>query len=203
MLEVGGRRCVVVGGGPVGVKRARALHAAGAEVVVVSPTGSDALDRLVQSGVVWWERVFESADLDGAWLVVVATGEPAVNEAVAAEAGVRGVLVNRADDAGEGGLTFMARGEVEGVTVAVDSGGASASAAGRLRDLAVAGVGTDWPRLVGLARPWRARVKAEVSDPQRRAEALRQLTGQGAMDILRAQGETGLRAYWTGLLERL
>ncbi|MEM6394547.1 MAG: bifunctional precorrin-2 dehydrogenase/sirohydrochlorin ferrochelatase [Planctomycetota bacterium] len=200
MLELGDRRCVVVGGGPVGVKRARVLHDAGAEVVVVSPSGSESLDQLIDRGVVWVERAFEAADLDGALLAVAATSDTAVNESVAAAAVERGVLVNRADDASAGGLTFMASGQREGVTVAVDSGGASAAAAGRLRDLALDGVGEDWPRLLRLARPWRERVKASIADPEPRSEVLRRLTGQEAMDILQTEGESRLEAYWTGLI---
>ncbi|MEM6553712.1 MAG: NAD(P)-dependent oxidoreductase [Planctomycetota bacterium] len=200
MLELDGRRCVVVGGGPVGAKRAGALHAAGAEVVVVSPSGVEALRGLADRGVLWVERGFEADDLDGVFLVVVATGDSAVNAAVASAAAERGVLVNRADDASAGGLTFMASGEREGVTVAVDSGGASAAAAGRLRDLALAGIGEDWPRLLRLARPWRERLKAEIADPALRSEVLRGLTGQEAMDILLAEGESRLEAYWTGLI---
>ncbi|MEM1212292.1 MAG: NAD(P)-dependent oxidoreductase [Planctomycetota bacterium] len=201
MLEVAGKRCVVVGGGPVGARRAGALLTAGARVVLVSPGVVEAVRGLVERELRWEPRGFEAADLDGALLAVAATSDAAVNAAVAAAAAERGVLVNRADGASKGGLTFMAAGEAEGVTVAVDSGGASAAAAGRLRDLALAGVGEDWPRLLRLARPWRARVKAEVTEAPRRSDVLRALTGPEALRILRDGGETALQAYWTGLID--
>ena len=86
-LEVAGRRVVVVGGGPVAARRAASLLEAGAVVTVVSPWVCEDLREAVDAArLVWVPRDYESGDLAAAWLVHTATGEPAVDALVAADA---------------------------------------------------------------------------------------------------------------------
>ena len=82
-LVVQGRRCVVVGGGHVAARKAEGLLACGADVVVVAPDVSDDAAALEgPDGIAVVRRRFEPGDLEGAWLVVTATGDPAVDGAV-------------------------------------------------------------------------------------------------------------------------
>ncbi len=77
LLDVAGRRCVVVGGGPVAARRARALAAAGAEVDLVAPdVCEDAFDLVVDGGARWLKREYEPGDLDGAWLAHIGHRRP-------------------------------------------------------------------------------------------------------------------------------
>jgi uroporphyrin-III C-methyltransferase/precorrin-2 dehydrogenase/sirohydrochlorin ferrochelatase len=119
LLDLTARRVVVVGGGTVATRRARALHEAGAEVLVVAPAISDDIDAL---GVLTARRPFDAADLDGAWLVMACTGDPGVNAAVAAAAEQRVVFCVRADSATEGSARTAAVARHDGVTVAVNGG---------------------------------------------------------------------------------
>jgi siroheme synthase-like protein len=124
-LDVAGWRCVVAGGGPVATRRVRALLAAGATPVVVAPEVTEELERLAGSDQVAWERrAVRPGDADGARVVVCATSDPAVNQALADEAAAAGALVNRADDAAAGDLRFPATVTRGPVSVAVAAGGA-------------------------------------------------------------------------------
>ncbi|MGN6246394.1 MAG: uroporphyrinogen-III C-methyltransferase [Motilibacteraceae bacterium] len=99
-LDLSGRRCLVVGGGPVAARRAHGLLEAGGDVLVVAPALCEDLAALVRGHAVRWVgREVEAADLDGAWLVHTATGDPQVDGMVAAEAELRRVWCVRADDA--------------------------------------------------------------------------------------------------------
>ena len=125
-LDVRGRRCVVVGGGVVGTRRVAALLDAGAQVVVISPDPAPALRTMAAEGrVELVERPFAPEDLDGARLVVAATGVLDVDEAVSTAAGARGVLVNRSDRADRGDLAFPAVVRRGPVRLAVSTGGAA------------------------------------------------------------------------------
>ncbi len=192
MLRVGGRRCVVVGGGAVAARRARALIAAGANVTVIAPHVDATLGESVVQRV---ERGYRRGDLAGAFLVVTATDHAAVNEAVAAEAAERGVLVNRADDAGAGDVTFMASGKAGPVTVAVDSGGGSAAAAKAVRDELLASLDSDWPAFLDAARPLRRTIRDTVPDPAERTRRLRRLADPEARAAFHAGGAAALRRY--------
>src|ERR1041384_3991206 len=98
-LRLAGRRALVVGGGHVAQRRVPALIEAGAEVTVVSPSVTPALDDLIASGrITWHARRYEVGDCDGAWLVQACTDDRAANTAVAAEAEAKHIWCVRADD---------------------------------------------------------------------------------------------------------
>ncbi len=81
-LDVAGRRCLVVGGGAVGERRARALIEAGAQVGIVAPEISAALSALIQQGrAAHIAAPFMPEHLDGAFLVIAATNDSSVNAA--------------------------------------------------------------------------------------------------------------------------
>jgi phosphoadenosine phosphosulfate reductase len=87
VLGLAGRRAVVVGGGPVAARRTASLVEAGADVLLVAPWVCEDLHDLVESGAVTWvPRDYTGGDLDGAWLVHTATGDPATDDLVAAHA---------------------------------------------------------------------------------------------------------------------
>src|SRR4051812_17114629 len=98
-LRLQDRRVVVVGGGQVAHRRVAGLLEAGAQVTVVSPEVTPALESLVAPGSLSWiPRPYETGDLDGAWYAVAATDDHAVNAAVGAEADRNRIFCARADD---------------------------------------------------------------------------------------------------------
>ena len=123
-LDVAGRRTLVVGGGPVAARRATALVAAGARVVVVAPYVCEDLRDLVDAcRVEWTARDYEADDLAGAWLVHTATGDRATDDLVAAHAEAERVWCVRADDASRSAAWTPAVARTGSVTVAVTAGG--------------------------------------------------------------------------------
>ena len=119
-LRLSGRRVVVVGGGRVAQRRVPSLLAAGAAVEVVSPATTPAVEGHARTGdIVWHRRGYEPGDLEGAWYVVCATDDPAVNEAVSHEAERLRVFCVRADDAEAATAWTPAVGRHGPLTVAV------------------------------------------------------------------------------------
>jgi uroporphyrin-III C-methyltransferase / precorrin-2 dehydrogenase / sirohydrochlorin ferrochelatase len=122
-LRMAGRRVVVVGGGSVAFRRVAGLRAAGADILVISPVLSPTLGDLADRGVIAARRRgYEPGDLDGAWLVLACTDQPAVNAAVAAEAERQRIWCVRADDAAASAAWVPAVGRSGAVTVAVNAG---------------------------------------------------------------------------------
>ena len=130
LLDLTGRRVVVVGGGSVAARRARALHDAAADVLVVAP---DIVEELSALAVRIEQRPFEASDLDGAWLAITCTDEPEVNAHVVRAALERRVFCVRADDAAGGTARTPAVLRRDGITVAVTGGDDPRRAVG-LRD---------------------------------------------------------------------
>jgi len=114
-LDLAGRRVLVVGGGPVAARRARSLAQAGAAVQVVA---LDTVDGFPEVDVE--RRAFTPADVDGAWLVVAATG--VVDADVAAACEHRQVWCVRSDDAALSAAWVPAVARVDDVVVSVTAG---------------------------------------------------------------------------------
>jgi uroporphyrin-III C-methyltransferase / precorrin-2 dehydrogenase / sirohydrochlorin ferrochelatase len=122
-LDLAGRRVVVVGGGTVAQRRLAGLLAAGADVEVVAPAVTPAVEGMATARELrWTARDYREGDLDGAWYAVVCTDSTAVNRAVAAEAERRRVFCVRADHAPAGSAVTPAVGRHDGLTVGVLAG---------------------------------------------------------------------------------
>src|SRR5690349_8122257 len=123
-LVLAGRRVVVVGGGVVAQRRLPGLLAAGADVEVVAPAVTPAVEGMATARELrWTPRPYRDGDLEGAWYALVATDDAEVNTAVAAEAERSQTFCVRADDAPAGTAVTPAVGDHDGLIVAVLAGG--------------------------------------------------------------------------------
>lgn len=136
-LRLAGRKVVVVGGGSVAQRRVPSLIAVGADVHVVSPEVTPAIEGIVGAGEArWTRRPFQDTDLDGAWYVIAATDDRAANEQISVAAEERRIFCVRSDDAEAATAWTPAVGRHEGVTVAV-LGAAGPRQTAALRDAIV------------------------------------------------------------------
>jgi precorrin-2 dehydrogenase / sirohydrochlorin ferrochelatase len=197
MLRVSGRRCVVVGGGPVACRRALSLRDAGAGVTVIAPD----IDPALQDASIRLEkRPYRKGDLDGAFAVIIATNQREVNLAVARDAAQAGVLVNRADDPTAGDFTVPAHSHHGPITLAVHTSGISAAAGAAIRRELVHHLDPDWAPLLEIAGRYRAAIQKRFADPRERHHRLARLTGAEAMAVLRNHGPAALERYILGLM---
>ncbi len=192
ILRLAGKRVVVIGGGPVAVRRAGAMIAAGAQVTVIAPQVDE---RLPPMDVTIHRRFYQDGDLAGATLVVIATDDAAVNEKVAHDAQAEGVLVNRTDDAGQSDVLIPARGERGPVTLAVHTGNISSAAAAMIRDELLVALRPQWVTLLQTIDPYRAIIQQRVTDPAERQRRLRELASSHAMDVLQRGGVEALTQH--------
>jgi len=153
-LDLTGRSCLVVGGGGVGLEKARGLLDCGARVTVVAP---EIVPELLDLPVEWVQSRYASWDLDGRWLVVAATPDREVNRQIYLDAERLGIFCNVADDPELCSLILPAVHRVDPIAVAVSTGGASPALAQRLRSEIATVVGPEHARLareLRALRPW-------------------------------------------------
>jgi siroheme synthase-like protein len=156
-LILAGRRCVVVGGGAVAARKVAGLVAAGAEVeVIATVVGAE----VRASGVAWTERPYRSGDLDGAWLAIVATDDPAVNRQVHADGEAGRVWVNAADDPPACAFILPAVVRQGPLMVTVSTSGYSPALATWLKEHVAAELGPEFATLAGMLAEARAEVRA-------------------------------------------
>lgn len=130
-LVLTGRRCLVVGGGRIASRKVSGLARAGAVIHVIAP---DVLDEVSALADIVHRRPFQPGDTIGYGLVVSATGDLAVDDAVAADAEANGAWVNTCDKPSLCSVLLPAVLRHDPITVAVNTGGASPALAGWLRD---------------------------------------------------------------------
>lgn len=134
-ITLTGRPCLVVGGGTVGTRKAATLLAAGAQVTVVAPALSDELAAMAADGRIRWIEVpYADLHLAGAFLVVAATDDPALNAAVAAAAQRAGALACDASSGRSSQIIFGALLDHDDATIAVFTDGRDPAHARDTRD---------------------------------------------------------------------
>lgn len=171
-LDLRGRRCLVAGGGEIGERKVRALLECDAHVMVVSPTLTPGLAALTASGRVEHRaRPFRRSDLRGCALAVAATGDPRVDEAVAAMARRTRVLVNVVDRPAHCDFilpSVLRRGELQ---IAVSTGGRSPALAREIRRRLEGLFGPEYAEIVRRVGVDRLRARAAAPTASGRLEA--------------------------------
>ena len=184
-LDLAGRPALVVGGGAVALRKARALAEAGARVRVVAPAhvagfAEDGRFECVAAR-------YDPRHLAGARVVVAATDDEAVNARVAADARAAGALVNVVDRPALCDFIVPAQVRRGDLLVAISTGGASPMLARRLRERLEREFGPEYETYLAVMREVRAEVLARDLAP----EASRRVFERLAEDDVLAAARSG------------
>ena len=206
-LDVGGKRCLVVGGGKVALGKAQELLRCGAEVEVVAPLICDELVELAEGSANSLElsvRAYEIGDLDGCLIAIAATGDSEVNRQVFLDGQQQGVLVNSADDPENCHFTLPARVRKGDLLVTISTAGRSPAMASWLRRQIEAYLDEDMQQMLEVVAEVRDEIKAQgiPTEPLDWATALNngilELVREGKMGEAKSQLRTslGIPAYY-------
>ena len=133
-LNIEGRRCMVVGGGQVALRKVKTLLHHGANVEVISPDPCPELARLAESGEISvCNNTYETGDLAGAFLAIAATDDSMINQRVAEEARSKSVLVNVVDDAENSDFIVPSYLRRDALIISVSTSGRSPALAQKIR----------------------------------------------------------------------
>lgn len=159
-LDMHGKPCLIVGGGPVAARKADLLHKSGAVIHVVAPEHSGEMTRHIETGKVeFYTREYQSADLDGMYLVFACTDSQALNEQIAAECEQRQIPANLANATDKCGFIMPSIIDRSPVQIAVSTGGASPVLARLLRTNLESCTPSAYGELAELVEQYRTPVK--------------------------------------------
>src|SRR5271166_4785468 len=178
-LRLSGRRCVVVGGGEVGVEKVEGLLACDGEVTLIAPEAEPALREYAREGSIRWEqRPYGGAeDLEGAFMVIAATNDSEVNIAVFEDAERRAMLVNIVDVPPLCNFILPAIVRSGPLAIAISTAGASPALAKRMKREIAEEYGEPYARLAVLLNEVRGWAKGTLETYQDRKEFFEGIVG--------------------------
>jgi precorrin-2 dehydrogenase/sirohydrochlorin ferrochelatase len=178
-LKIAGRRCLVVGAGPIAEEKIESLLRAGGEVRVIAPDATARIRTWAAAGTIRWEeRKFRPYDLAGAFLAVAATSSPALHAQIYKLARRRSVLCNVVDDPEHCDFYYgsvVRRGELQ---IAISTGGQSPALAQRLRKKLEKEFAEEYEQWLEEIGKIRERLFSKTISPARRRELLHRLASE-------------------------
>ena len=134
-LKLKGRRCVVVGGGEIGLEKAEGLLACDGDVTLISPEAGPELEALAAEGSIAWERREYAGppDLEGVFMVIACTDSTDTNIRVYEDAERRAMLVNIVDVPPLCNFILPAIVRTGPLAIAISTAGASPALAKRMK----------------------------------------------------------------------
>lgn len=192
-LKIAGRRCTIIGGGQVALRKAEALLECGALVRVVAP----ALDGGFEAFHGRFEHIarpYRWGDLDGSLLAIAATDDEETNQAVEEEAHGRHLLLNVVDQPERCSFYVPAsvrRGEL---LLTVATGGQLPALSRRLRQELEGQYGPEWEPVLNLLGKARQRVINTINDPELKQQCLTALAALDLVSEYRRGGDVAVQA---------
>jgi precorrin-2 dehydrogenase/sirohydrochlorin ferrochelatase len=195
-LKLKGRRCLVIGGGDVGLEKVEGLLACDADVTLIAPIAHPVLEDLAAEGSIRWEKraYAGAADLEGAFLVIAATDDSEVNIRVYDDAEKRAMLVNVVDVPPLCSFILPAIVRSGPLAIAISTAGASPALAKRMKREVSELFGEDYARLAVMlndARGWAKRTLPTYQDRKEFFEGI--VNGEpDPVELIRAGREAGV-----------
>ena len=183
---------ILIGAGSEIARKIPGLLEVGARVRVIAPAAHKIVRRYANEGKIeWLDRRYQPGDLTGAAMVIAATGDQDVHDAIWAEGQSNGQLVNVMDvipQCNFHAASIVRQGQL---TIAIGTGGAAPALAATLRKRFEKGFGPEYAEFLEYAQSLRPIVAERIPTFERRAEFWYELIESNAITLLR-QGERAL-----------
>jgi precorrin-2 dehydrogenase / sirohydrochlorin ferrochelatase len=195
-LRLTGRRCVVVGGGEVGLEKVEGLLACDGSVTLIAPEAVPELEQLAREGSIAWERrEYETGDLEATFIAIAATNDTDVNIRVYEDAERRAMLVNVVDVPPLCNFILPAIVRTGPLAIAISTAGASPALAKRIKAEIADQFGEPYAHLAEILNEARGWAKATLPTYQDRKVFFESIVNgdPDPVELLRAGDEAAVR----------
>ena len=185
MIELNNERCLIAGGGTVAYRKVCSMLEFGAVVTVVSPEFCPELleltERLCVSDIyssghlTLVKRCVQPQDIDGAFVVIMATDDEKVNHEMAELCRQQRILVNVVDVKADCGFYFPAIIKDKEVVISVSTGGQSPVLAGTIKRNIESHLGRNYGDIAERMGEIREQIKAQIDGEEERKKAFQQM----------------------------
>ncbi|MEE9330969.1 MAG: siroheme synthase CysG [Methylophilaceae bacterium] len=201
-FNITNRRCIVIGGGDVALRKVNMLLKASAAITLVSPKLSQGLQNLVDKGSIQYLKArFEVAQLAGACLVIAATDEQSVNQAVSTAAKAANIPVNVVDAPALCTFTMGSIIDRSPIVIAVSSEGNAPVLARYVRTKIESMLPAAYGRIAAIAGEFRDQVKAKFTTIQARRIFWEDVLQGPLVERVLSGQEQAAKSYLQGVLD--
>ena len=175
-VELENRCCLVVGGGTVAYRKIKQLMEFGAVVKVVTREATDQICKLFEEDKIELHlREFQSEDVDGMTIVVVATDDSQLNKNVSCLCREKGIPVNVVDKRELCTFFFSSIIKQEQLVVSISTGGASPLIAAELKEKIKDEISEDYVKATVVMGKYREYIREKVENQSQRKKVYRRL----------------------------
>ena len=196
-LKLKGRRCLVVGGGDIGLEKVEGLLACDADVTLLAPVAHPELEAMAAEGSIEWEKreYAGAADLEGVFIAIACTDDTDVNIAVFDDAERRAMLVNIVDVPPLCNFILPAIVRTGPLAIAISTAGASPALAKRMKREVSDLFGEEYARLAIMLNEVRGWAKGTLPTYQDRKAFFESIVNgtPDPVELLRAGDEDAVR----------
>lgn len=188
LINLEGKKCVVIGGGKVAERKIKTLLKFGAKVTVVSPEITKNIAKLVEEKKVHYlQKKYASQDIEDAFLVIAATSDSDTNQRIINDAKF---LVNSVEnilsDSSNISVIFPALFERGSLQIAVSTEFPALSKT--IRDELRENYGKEFALYIQYLRKLRSQLKEKIIEPKKRREVFRKIASKKVVSKLRQDG---------------
>ena len=196
-LKLSGRRCLVIGGGAMGLEKAEGLLACDGDVTVISPDAGPELEALAAEGSIRWEQREYAGpeDLEGVFIVIACTDSTETNIKIYEDAERRAMLVNIVDVPPLCNFILPAIVRTGPLAIAISTAGASPALAKRMKREVSDLFGEEYARLAIMLNEVRGWAKGTLPTYQDRKAFFESIVNgtPDPVELLRAGDEDAVR----------
>ncbi len=195
-LKLTSRRCVVVGGGEIGLEKVEGLLACDGRVVLIAPEAVPELEALAAEGSIeWLRREYRPGDLEATFIAIAATDDTDTNIRIYEDAERRAMLVNIVDVPPLCNFILPAIVRTGPLAIAISTAGASPALAKRIKREIAEAYGEPYARLAVLLNEARGWAKSTLPTYQDRKVFFEGIVNGSPdpIDLLREGDEAAVR----------
>lgn len=181
-LDLKNKRCVVIGGGTVAIRKAKRLVECGAEVLIVSHEIENC--GLQIENCLWIKKGYEASDLDKAFLVVAATDNPVINRKVSDDATKANILVNVVDSPELSTFILPALLNRGDLSIAISTAGKCPALSKKIRQDLEQQFGLEYAEFVEILGELRCKIQSEISDEEIRQKIFEHLANSEIIQLI-------------------
>ncbi len=186
-IDIENKKCVVVGGGFVALRKIEKIMPFKPKITVVAPEICNEIAAIY--GLEIRKRKFLDSDITDAFTVIAATNNNELNAYVFKLCQEKNILINTVDDKKKCGFIFPALVKKENVTVGISTEGKSPIYARFLREKIDSSLDENVDRVIDILSSVRGLIKREIDTEEKRKLAFERILKLCLTDISEVSNE--------------